>query len=172
MIDLERIKEPAIPQIFPQLPSMLPLKIISVLCLPPSDSPDLLPSYDPNTLDVIKKDVHILGRVKWGYCCEKHDKKICYKNTWFYWSTWYDKTKEFYYCRVFSRISSETRSCFLGHKHSMSPFFSWLLCLYPIHPLLYLLNLFCACFLIFPLITPCNMAYFCSIWLFDLVLFF
>ena len=34
-------------------------------------------------------------------------------------------------------------------------FFSWLLCLSPFHTLLYLLNLFCACFLHVSLITTC-----------------
>ena len=46
-------------------------------------------------------------------------------------------------------------TCFLEHQYSMSLLHSWLLCLFPFHPLLYLLNLFCACFLPVPLITPC-----------------
>ena len=37
----------------------------------------------------------------------------------------------------------------------MSLGYGWLLCLSPFHPLLYLLNLFCACFLPVSLITPC-----------------
>ena len=37
----------------------------------------------------------------------------------------------------------------------MSQRFGWLLCLSPFHSLLYLLNLFCGCFLPIPFITTC-----------------
>ena len=88
------------------------------------DSPDLLPSDDTNTLHVMKKDVHFQGRVHIGYCCRKHGQKSCYKNTRFYCYTCSDKNKKFYYCPGFSGISSETRTYFLEHQHSMSQFFS------------------------------------------------
>ena len=38
----------------------------------PSYSLDLLPSYNPNTLHVMKKDVPVKGRFHRGYCCRKH----------------------------------------------------------------------------------------------------
>ena len=41
----------------------------------PSDSPDLLPCDDPNTLHSMKKDVPFQGRVNRGYCCRNHDQK-------------------------------------------------------------------------------------------------
>ena len=81
-------------------------------------------------------------------------RKRCYKNKMFYCSTCSDEDKKFYYCQGFSKISSVTRTCFLKHQHYMSLDYGWLLCLSPLHPLLYLLNLFCACFLPVPLITP------------------
>ena len=40
-----------------------------------SDSPDILPYYDLNTLYVMKKYIPLLCRTKIGYCCIKHDKK-------------------------------------------------------------------------------------------------
>ena len=121
----------------------------------PSDLPDILPTDGPNTLHVLKKDVHMKGRVHRGYCCRKHGRKRFYKKTRFYSSTCSDEYKKFYYCQGFSKISIATRTCFLGNQHSISLGYGWLLCLYPFHPLLYLLNLFCACFLPVPLITPC-----------------
>ena len=72
----------------------------------PYDSPDLLPSDDPNTLHVINKDVPFLGGDKIGYCCRKHDQKMCYKNTRFCLFTFSDKNKKFYYCHRFSSIIS------------------------------------------------------------------
>ena len=41
----------------------------------PSDSPDLLPSDDPNTLHVMNKDAPFQGRVHRGCCCRKHGQK-------------------------------------------------------------------------------------------------
>ena len=35
----------------------------------PSDSPYILPTDDPNTLNVMKKYMHLKGRVHRGYCC-------------------------------------------------------------------------------------------------------
>ena len=84
----------------------------------------------------------------------KHDKKRCYKNTRFYFSTCSDEDKKFYYCHGFSNIILETRNCFLEHQHYISRRYVLLLCLSPFHPLIYLLNLFCACFLPVPTITP------------------
>ena len=68
---------------------------------------------------------------------------------------------KYLYCHGCSRISSETRTCFLEHQHYMSPFFSLFLCLSPFHTLLYLLNLFCACFIPISLITPCIVFVYC-----------
>ena len=119
----------------------------------------------------MKKYVPLQGRFSIGYLCRKHGQKTCYKKTRFYWSTCYDKKKKFYYCHGFYRISSETNNCFLEHQHSMSQFFSWSLCLSPFHNLLYLLNLFGACFILVTLITPCNMPHIWSDWLFHIVLF-
>ena len=97
------------------------------------------------------------------------DQKRCYKNTRFYCSTCSDKNQKFYHCHGFYRINSETRTCFLEHQHYMSQFFFWLLCFSPLYYLLYLLNSFCACFLPITLITPFNILYVWSDWLFDLV---
>ena len=86
---------------------------------------------------------------------EKHGRKTCYKKTRFYCSICSDENKKFYYCQGFSRISIATSTCFLKRQHSMSLGYGWLMCLSPFHTLLYLLNLFCLCFLPVPLITPC-----------------
>ena len=65
------------------------------------------------------------------------------------------KTRNFIIVMGFPKISLVTRTCFLEHQHSMTLGYGWLLCLSPFRPLLYLLNLFCACFLPVPLIAPC-----------------
>ena len=142
-------------------PDMLPGSIyvysensVSILTTP-SDSTDLLPNDDPNNLHVMKKDVPLKGRGHIGYCCRKYGLKICYKKTRFYCSTCSDEDKKFYYCQGFSSITVTTRNCFLEHQDTMSLVYGRLLCLSPFRPLLYLLNLFCACFLSVPLITPC-----------------
>ena len=137
----------------------------------PYDSPYLLPTDAPTTLHILKKYVPLKVRAKIEYCWRKHGQIICYKNTRFYCSTLSDQDKRFYYCYGFSSISSKTRTWFLEHQHYMSQLFGWLLCLSSFDPLLYLLNLFFDCFLPVPLITPCNIPYGCSGWLFDLVLF-
>ena len=49
--------------------------------------------------------------------------------------------------------------------------FSWLVCLPPIYPLLYVLNSFFACNLPVPLITPCSNNCVCSTLYFDLLWF-
>ena len=121
----------------------------------PSGLLDLLPTDDPNTLHDIKKDVPFKGRVHGGYCCRKHSWIRCYKKTRFYWSTCSNEDKIFYYCHGFPKVSLATSNFFLEHQHSMSLRYGWLLCLSPFHTLLYLLNLFCACFLPVPMITPC-----------------
>ena len=121
----------------------------------PSDSPDILPTHGPKTLHVLEKDLPVRDLFHRGYCCRKHGQIRCYKNTRFYCSTCSDEDKKFYYCQGFSKISLVTRTCFLEHQHSVSLGYGLLLCLSPFHPLLYLLNLFCACFLPVPLITPC-----------------
>ena len=143
---------------------------------PPSDSPDILPSDDPNTLRVMKKGVPFLGRVKIGYCYGENDQNICYKKTRFYCSICSNKNKKIYYCHWFSRINSETRTCFLEHHNSMSRFFTWFLCLYPFHPLIYLLSSFCAFFLLFHWSLPVKyhisalieiLILYCFCWLFE-----
>ena len=90
----------------------------------PLDSPDLLYFNDPNTLHVMNKYVHLQGGLHMGYCCRKHGQNICCKNTSLYCSTCSDKNNKFCYCRGFSRISSDTSTCFLEYQHSMSQFFS------------------------------------------------
>ena len=105
------------------------------------------------------------------YCRRKHDDIKRYKNTRFYWSTWYDKDKNFYYCYGFSRNNSETSTCFMENKNCTEQRFRWFFCLSPFNPLLYLLNSFFACFIPVPLITPCNNLYVCSDYNFESVLF-
>ena len=73
-------------------------------------------------------------------------KKRFYKETRLYWSTWSDKDKKLYYCHYFSRINSETRTCFMEHQHRTEQRSRWLLCLSPFHTLLYLLNFFVLAF--------------------------
>ena len=121
----------------------------------PSDSPDILPTDGQKTIHVLKKVLDVNGRVHRGYFCRKHGQIRCYKKTRFYCSTCSHEDKKFYYCQGFSSITVATRTCFLEHQHTMSLGYGWLLCLSPFRPLLYLLNLFCACFLSVPLITPC-----------------
>ena len=43
----------------------------------PSDSPDILPSYDANTIHVMKKYVPFKGRVNRGFCYSKYTQIIC-----------------------------------------------------------------------------------------------
>ena len=119
----------------------------------PSDSPDLLPTNYYNNLRVLNKDVPLKGIFHRGYCCRKHGRIRFYKKTRFYFSTCSDGDKKFYYCHGFSKISLATRTCFLEHQHSMLLRYGWLLCLYPFRHLLYLLDLFCACFLPVPMIS-------------------
>ena len=65
------------------------------------------------------------------------------------------KTRNFIIVMGFPKISLVTGTYFLEHQHSMSLGYGLLLCLSPFHPLLFLLNFFCACFLFVALITPC-----------------
>ena len=85
----------------------------------PSNSPDLLTNYDPNTLHVMKKYAPLKGSFNRGYFCRKHGLIRCYKNTRLYCYTFSNKDKRFYHCRGFSRIISETRTLLLEHQHSM-----------------------------------------------------
>ena len=141
------------PQICSQLTFLLPLKNLVV------PWPPLLIHHISfllmalKTIHVPKKYVPVKGRVHIGYCCRKHGRKICYKNKRFYCSTCSDEDKNFYYCQDFSKINLPTRTCFLEHQHYISLGYGLLLCLSSFHLLLYLLNLFCACFLPVPLIT-------------------
>ena len=128
----------------------------------PSDSPEILPTDDPNTLHVVNKDTPLEGRVHIGYYCIKHGWKRCYKKTRFYCSTCSDKNKRFYYCHGFSRISSDPKTFFLEHQHYMSQCFSWLLCLSPFYPLLYLLNFFLLVFFLSHLSLP---VFFWNVWI-------
>ena len=109
-------------------PDLLPTAIsiaseiyVSNLTTPP-DSTDIPPSGGPNTLHVMKKYMHLEGRLHRGYCCRKHGRKRCYKKTRLYCSTCSDKNNRFYYYHGFSRIVSEARTSFLQHQHYMSPF--------------------------------------------------
>ena len=60
----------------------------------------------------------------------------------FYWSMYSDKDKKFYYYHRFSRINLDMRTFFMDGQNFMEQIFSLLLCLYPLYPLLYLLNSF------------------------------
>ena len=142
------------PNLLPDTSSVASENSVSTLTTP-SDFPDILPADGPKNLHVLKKYLPVKGRVHRWYFFRKHGQIRCYKKTRFYGSTCSDEDKKFYYCQGFSRISVATNTCFLEHQHSMSLGYDWLLCLYPFHPLLYLLNLFCICFLTVPLITPC-----------------
>ena len=51
---------------------------VSTLTIP-SDSPDLLPHNDLNTIHVIKKDLLLQGWLHRGYCCRKYGKKYATK---------------------------------------------------------------------------------------------
>ena len=107
-------------------PDLLPFVIYvasenSVITLTtPSDFLDLIPTDDPNTLHVLNKYVHLKGRVKIGYCCRKHGRIRCNKNTRFYCSTLSDEDKKFYYCHGFYRISLAKRTFLLEHQNSIS----------------------------------------------------
>ena len=173
MVDPACIKEPATPQIWFQLPFLLPLKNLLVLW------PPLLILHNPFSYllmiltphHAIKKYEPYRGRVKIGYCSRKHDEKICYKKTRLYCSTWFDKDKKLYYCHFFLGIIqrrglSSWKINIVWTKDSVG----WFVCLPSI---LYFTcwNRFCDCFLPVPLITPCSNTYFCSDWNFDLALF-
>ena len=104
--------------ILPDVISVASGNYVSTLTTP-SGSPDLLPTDDHNNLHVMKKDVPLKGRFNRRYCCRKHGQIRCYKNTMFYCCTCSDKDKSFYYFHGFSRIFSETSTCFLEHQHSL-----------------------------------------------------
>ena len=146
MIDPPHTRDPNMTQICSQLPYLLPLKTLVV---------PLPPLLYPNNIHVLNKYLPLKGKVHRGYCCMKHGQKICYEKIRFYCSTCYDEDKKFYYCHGFYNISLVTTNCFLEHQHYMSLGYCLLFCLPPFHPLLYLLNFFCACFLPVTMITPC-----------------
>ena len=75
-----------------------------------SDSLDILPTDDPNTLHVLEKDMPLNGRFQRGCCSMKHCLKRCYKKTRFYCSTCADEDNQFYYCHGFSNVSLATRN--------------------------------------------------------------
>ena len=110
------------PYLLPAAISVASESYVSTLTTP-SDFPYLLPTDAPTTLHITKKDVHLKVRVNREYCWRKHGQIICYKKTRLYFSTCSDQDKRFYYCREFSSISSETRTCFLEHQNSMSQLF-------------------------------------------------
>ena len=114
MIDPPASQIPICPNLFPDAISVASENSVIALTTP-SDSPDILPTDDPKTLHVLNKDVPVKGRVQIGYCCRKHGRKRCYKNTRLYCSTCSDEDKKFYYCQGFSSITVATRSCFLEH---------------------------------------------------------
>ena len=68
------------PDLLPAVISVASENSVSTLTTP-SDSPDLLPTDETNTLRVLNKDVLFKGIVHSGYCCMKHGQKRCYKNT-------------------------------------------------------------------------------------------
>ena len=84
----------------------------------------LLPSDDYNPTHERKKYEPYRDRLKRGYCCRKHDEKICYKKTRFYCSTCFDKDKKIYYCHGFYSISPERNNCFIQHHNCMEQIFS------------------------------------------------
>ena len=127
----------------------------SILCGHDCSQAELSSEHGHFSDYVLKKGLPVNGRVHIGYCCRKYGQIRCYKKTRFYCSTCTDEDNKFYYCQGFYSITVETRTCFLEHQHTMSLGYGWLICLSPFHPLLYLLNLFCACFLSVPFITPC-----------------
>ena len=88
------------PDLLPPAISVASENYVSTLTTP-SDSPDILPTDDPNTLHVTKKDVPLKGRVNGGYCCIKHGRIRCYKKTRFYCYTCSDEENKFYYCHGF-----------------------------------------------------------------------
>ena len=148
------------PNLLPATISVASEKSISNLTTS-SDFPDILPTDGQKTIHVLKKGLPVNGRVHRGCCCRKHGQIWCYKKTRFYCSTCSGEEKKFYYCQGFSSISLATSNWFLEHQHYMSLGYGWLLCLSHFHPLLYLLNLFCDCFLSVPLITTCIVFFYC-----------
>ena len=128
MIEPACIKYPTIPQICSQMPYLLHIKIILVIW-----SPLMICHISFLLMTRILFTIWIkmwLSLVWW-----KEDTAvgniyqiIFYKNTRLYFSACSDKNNKWYYYCGFSRINSETRTCFLEHKHSMWQFFTWLLC--------------------------------------------
>ena len=66
------------PDLLPAAISVSSENSVSTLTTP-SDSPDLLPFDDPNTLHVMKKVDSFQGRVQRGYFCKKNSKKFTTK---------------------------------------------------------------------------------------------
>ena len=81
------------PYLVPDVISVAYVNYISTLTTP-YDSPYFLLSGDSNTLHVMEKTFHLLGRVKIGYSCRKNDQKIYNKKTRLYCSIWSDRKKK------------------------------------------------------------------------------
>ena len=111
------------PDLLPAAISIASENSVSTLTTP-FYSLDILPTDGPSTLHAMNKDMPLGVGVRKGYCCRKHVRKIYYKKTRFYCSICSDKNNVFYYFYGFSRISSETRTCFLEYQHYMSTFSS------------------------------------------------
>ena len=118
--------------------------------------PDLLPSDNPNTLHFMKKDATFQGRVHIGYCCRKYGQKDTTKRKDYINPHALIRTRSFIIVVGFTGLVKIQGLSYCNINILCHKFFCWFFCLSPFHPLLYLLNFFCACFLPITLIAPCN----------------
>ena len=131
----------------------------------PSDSTKLLllPYDDHKNHHSMNKYEPYRGRVKIWYCCRKHNEIYATKRQECIAPSDLIKTRNIFNCHWFSRINSDASTFFMEYQHYMDQTFIWLLRLYPLNPLLYLLNwflwLFSSCSIEHPLFK-----YLCLLW--------
>ena len=85
------------PNLLPATISVASENSVSTLTTP-SDLTDILSTDGQKNVHILKKGLPVNGRVHRGYCCRKHGRIRCYKNTRFYCSTCSDEDNKFYYC--------------------------------------------------------------------------
>ena len=113
----------------------------------PFDSPDILSTDDTNTLHLIKNICP--WKVGWKYdnIVWNMVEKYVTKRQGSIDLHALIRVRDFTIVMGFPGSVQRQGLVSLENQHYMSPFSIWLLCLSPFHPLIYLLNLFCVCFL-------------------------
>ena len=91
------------PDLLPAAISVASENYVSTLTNP-YDTPNLPPSYGPNTLHIFKKYLPLLVRVKRLYCCNKHGQKYATKRPGSFAPNALIKTRHFIIVMGFPRL--------------------------------------------------------------------